>query len=529
MRIAKLHHRPISTFVIITFTVMLCYWANQTPAAPAVPAPEKSSPASMASDEGTGPGFIEQEESTPAAKKAKKFPWLIVAAVVVVGGAALYFLVLKKKNYTLTVTSGEGVTGTPAAGTSSNKKGTVINYSYSLQSGYSNLAVTLDGAPVAASGSVTMNADHTLAASAAKTFVLTVIKGEHVTGGPEGGTYTYARGTNVPYSYAPASGYSGLEVKLDNVPVSSSGNVSMENNHTLSATLLGANIVVNSTPAGARIYLDNVDSGHNTPYTFTFPTAVTNKAVHLRYSCGYKEYREVVSVALGQTKTVDRTLLPGIWEEFLIPASSCWHPYNSSNWTSLLELYRYIGTAARWDTSVYHYSFSGDYTVSVHMNRKKGNTSSSNTIFLGTGTNMTNNNGYGFQYLCNGSYSVYRWANRNFITNTGGTETAIRNWTASPAIHQGLNQFNIMKVIKTGSNYAFYINNSLVFSFMDATYNPTFLALLFYVGGIQTEIQYNYVILTPGGSPVMPVSMPGIEAPPAIDGTGDSTGVVTKK
>ena len=38
----------------------------------------------------------------------------------------------------------------------------------------SDLSVTLDGAAVAASGSVTMNANHTLAASATKTFVLTV-------------------------------------------------------------------------------------------------------------------------------------------------------------------------------------------------------------------------------------------------------------------------------------------------------------------------------------------------------------------
>ena len=130
-----------------------------------------------------------------------------MALVAVAGGAALYFLVLKKKNYTLTVTVGEGVTGTPAAGTSTNKKGTAVAYSYTLQSGYDNLSVTLDGAAVAASGSVTMNANHTLAASATRTFVLTVSRGEHVTGTPASGTYSHASGANVPYSYAPAGGY----------------------------------------------------------------------------------------------------------------------------------------------------------------------------------------------------------------------------------------------------------------------------------------------------------------------------------
>ena len=147
------------------------------------------------------------------------------------GGAALYFLVLKKKDYTLTVSVGEGVTGSPAAGTSTSKKGTVINYSYAKQAGYDNLVVTLDGAPVAASGSVTMNANHALEAKASKTFVLTVTKGDHVEGAPNSGVYSHALGTNVAYSYAPASGYANLEVKLDNVPVAIPAAVAMNGNH----------------------------------------------------------------------------------------------------------------------------------------------------------------------------------------------------------------------------------------------------------------------------------------------------------
>jgi|GEM_PF-994669 len=516
MKYVNFHHKPISMFVIIAFSIMLCFWAQQTPAAPTNSAPEKSASAALENSKGEDTGFIEQEHSAPAIKKGKKFPWLIVALVVVAGGAAVYFLVLKKKKYTLTVTVGEGVTGTPAAGATTNEKGTVINYNYSLQSGYNDLAVTLDGAPVAASGTVTMNANHTLEAKATKTFILTVTRGEHVTGSPVSGTYTHARGSNVAYSYSPASGYSNLEVKLDNVLVANSGTVAMDNNHTLTATLKGANLEVNSTPAGARIYLDNVDSGHNTPYTFNFSTAVTNKAVHLRYSCGYKEYRQIVSVALGQKKTVNKNLVPGIWEEFLIPASSCWHPYNPANWTSLLELYRYIGTASKWDTNSYYHSFSGNYTVSVHMNRKKGSIWASNSIFLGTSSSMTNTSGYLIQYHSDGRYSVFRAANYNYISGGSGSLTTIKTYTNTSAVVQGLNQWNVMKVIKTGSIYAFYINNSLVYTFTDGTYNPTYLGLLFYVGGVQTEIQYNYVILTPGGAAPLSVPYSPMDSAPTI-------------
>jgi hypothetical protein len=69
-------------------------------------------------------------------------------------------------SYTLTVTLGNGVTGTPAAGSYTHSEDETVNFSYSAQSGYGNLAVTLDGAPVASSGAVGMTTNHTLDATA---------------------------------------------------------------------------------------------------------------------------------------------------------------------------------------------------------------------------------------------------------------------------------------------------------------------------------------------------------------------------
>lgn len=69
-------------------------------------------------------------------------------------------------NYTLTVTAGNGVSGTPATGSYSYGENDTVSYSYTAQAGYGNLNVTLDGAPVANSGVVTMTANHTLNASA---------------------------------------------------------------------------------------------------------------------------------------------------------------------------------------------------------------------------------------------------------------------------------------------------------------------------------------------------------------------------
>lgn len=103
---------------------------------------------------------IEKEKKR---KKKKRFPWLLAvgAAVISIG---LVLILLKKKNFTLTTIKGDGVDGKPDSGTVKYKKGTKVNYSYTLQAGYTNLTVTLDGVQLPPEGSITMDANHTLEA-----------------------------------------------------------------------------------------------------------------------------------------------------------------------------------------------------------------------------------------------------------------------------------------------------------------------------------------------------------------------------
>jgi hypothetical protein len=110
-------------------------------------------------------------------KKKKKFPWLLVAAGVVVVGVLVYFLLIKKsKKNKLTVNLGEGIDGSPPGGVHSFKKNTVVEYNYTLQSGYRDLVVTLDGQPVPSSGTITMNTSHTLDVSATKIGTITNVR-----------------------------------------------------------------------------------------------------------------------------------------------------------------------------------------------------------------------------------------------------------------------------------------------------------------------------------------------------------------
>lgn len=74
----------------------------------------------------------------------------------------------------LTVTSnpklltikGEGVTGSPAGGTTTHTRGSQVTYSFGLQSGYDSLLVLVDDVPVAASGTVVMDTSHVLLVAA---------------------------------------------------------------------------------------------------------------------------------------------------------------------------------------------------------------------------------------------------------------------------------------------------------------------------------------------------------------------------
>ncbi len=72
--------------------------------------------------------------------------------------------------YVLTVTVGEGIAGTPATGSYSYTDADLVNYSYSLQSGYDNLVVQLDGVTVGNNGIISMNMNHTLNVTAEMIF-----------------------------------------------------------------------------------------------------------------------------------------------------------------------------------------------------------------------------------------------------------------------------------------------------------------------------------------------------------------------
>lgn len=180
---------------------------------------------------------------------------------------------------TLTINLGAGTTGTPSS-TQSYAYGTNVPYTYSTTGGYTNLVVTLDGAAVPASGTITMNAPHTITASATPPLqTLTVNLGAGTTGTPSS-TQSYSNGTSVPYSYSTTGAYSNLVVLLDGSPVGASGSITMNGNHALatSASLIPCLTLVTATnPTGGAVLVNtagNCSGGFtaSTPISLTAPS-----------------------------------------------------------------------------------------------------------------------------------------------------------------------------------------------------------------------------------------------------------------
>lgn len=246
---------------------------------------------------------IEKEKKKKRRRRRTRF-WLILGGVVVTG-VLLYFFVFR--SFTLTVDKGEGVEGSPNSGEHKKKKGKSINYNYTLMQGYTDLVVKLDGREVSPGGSVKMDKNHTLSASAARLYTLTVTKGAGVNGYPESGSYIYKRNDRVDYNYSLQSGYSNLVVKRNGEEIAHSGTINIERDYTLSASAAqNGKLRVTSSPRGADVWINDVLKANQTPVTF-HDIGAGRYHVSVR-TAGYGVKEENVDVYGGQQTDIHLSL-----------------------------------------------------------------------------------------------------------------------------------------------------------------------------------------------------------------------------
>ncbi|MCP5108867.1 MAG: hypothetical protein GY950_36120 [bacterium] len=141
--------------------------------------------------------------------------------------------------FSLTVTSGAGVEGTPGSGVYAHTKDEQVAYDYTLKENYIDLKVTLDAVDVEPNGTVTMADNHILIAQAEPNpdaFSLAVSLAAGVEGSPASGLHYHLPGTQVAYNYTLKDNYQDLEVKLDDVVIPSSGTITITKDQIMVVT-----------------------------------------------------------------------------------------------------------------------------------------------------------------------------------------------------------------------------------------------------------------------------------------------------
>ncbi|MEI6614232.1 MAG: hypothetical protein WCL37_04995 [Chrysiogenales bacterium] len=235
---------------------------------------------------------------------------------------------------TLTVLVSEGVSGIPEAGVYNLDMTNPLQYSFTLKEGYSKLTVLLDGAAIAASGTLTISGVHTLQAYADDHFeyALTVTVTDGISGTPTAGTFNYGQGSLVNYSYAIEDGFFDLVVTLDGVTVESSGTITMSAAHKLSASATagknirgtwllrelyddGSSFEVTATFSGAYAAGSVIDSdGGSGAYTLTGATVAFTlvfPAVNYEYSGSFSD-NDTMSGTCKRYQTAD-SVIRGTW------------------------------------------------------------------------------------------------------------------------------------------------------------------------------------------------------------------------
>jgi hypothetical protein len=107
-----------------------------------------------------------EKEGAPNRQQVKKkFPWLLVAGIAV-AAVIVVILLTRNKDRTLTVEVGAGVSGSPRAGSYVYRKGTKIEYEFEVSGEYKDLLVKIAGEASPGSGTLILDHDIRLEASA---------------------------------------------------------------------------------------------------------------------------------------------------------------------------------------------------------------------------------------------------------------------------------------------------------------------------------------------------------------------------
>ena len=142
-------------------------------------------------------------------------------------------------------------------------------------------------------------------------------------------------------------------------------------------------------------------------------------------------------------------------------SSENWEAHTGT-WTVDSSYYRTVGEVGSSSSTSYDESFS-DFDYQVRLWRRGCDNCANAIAIRGTAVPLTAGNywlrSYLFQYTRNGTYSIWK--------TVDGAYTPLQYWTYSPFITQG-NSWNTLRVIASGPNLQFYVNDMLLWTGFDS-------------------------------------------------------------
>jgi hypothetical protein len=197
----------------------------------------------------------------------------------------------------------------------------------------------------------------------------------------------------------------------------------------------------------------------------------------------------------------------GFKEDFEDNTANFWLADNAAAWNAAGGYYTAGKTTEKFAASIYDFYYSGSsYTVESKMRWSEFSGSNSAAplfIMLGISKSFTGNAGYILGYGMDGTISIYQVENFSFLDpspdpapDPAPNPPKLIYSGSSSAVNRGLNNWNTVKVVRSGADYALSINNTLVYTFTDSTYNPVYVIIGFGGAGVKTTCDFDYVHMT---------------------------------
>jgi Secretion system C-terminal sorting domain len=151
----------------------------------------------------------------------------------------------------------------------------------------------------------------------------------------------------------------------------------------------------------------------------------------------------------------------GLVEDFEDGIADGFDYYPDNIWT-VEDGYLKCASWNSWKSSWHTSQEFEDFTLEGELVNQVS-TNTRGLLFRADGPQAAGGNGYTF-------YVAYNLVNFSVYKYTNGNLTILHNWTPSEFINTGVGESNRLKVVGSGSEFDFYINDNYVSSYTDATY-----------------------------------------------------------